>query len=219
MDRPGGNLLDSLEVTETERKPSVWPTTYLGGLSAVGTEAFLRKQLNFKRLRNCVRPMESQSGMPSKNRQTLRLVEGDRSPSASDRRQQPTPMFSRYTFVGRRRRNRRGSDPRWRYYVDWIDGRYRAGLIAVVLFILMDAFSTLHIIAQGGGEANPLMAWMLERGDGWFVLTKVFTAIIGFLLLAVHRFFPIARALAVLLLAAYGGIVLYHTYLLLQIYI
>ena len=136
----------------------------------------------------------------------------------TDRRTRPTRMFSRYTLFGRRRRNRRDTDPSKRYYIDRIDGRYLKALIAVLTFIVVDAFSTLHIIQNGGGEANPLMAWVLERGTGWFVTLKICTALTGFLLLAVHRFFPVARWLATLLLLSYGGIVLYHVYLLLRIH-
>jgi hypothetical protein len=136
----------------------------------------------------------------------------------SDRRRRPTPMFSRYTLFGRRRRNRRDTDPSHRYYVDWIDGHYRRALIAVVLFILFDSFSTLHIISKGGGEANPLMAMLLGLGAGWFVAIKIISALWAFILLAVHRFFPVARLLSAVLLAAYGMIVIYHLYLLLQIH-
>jgi hypothetical protein len=140
----------------------------------------------------------------------------DESPAGrqgADRRRRPTPMFSRYTFFGRRRRNRRDTDPSVRYYVDWIDGHYRRALVAVVLFILFDSFSTLHIISRGGGEANPLMAMLLGLGAGWFVAIKVVSALWAFVLLAVHRFFPVAR-----MLAADGVIVLYHLFLLLQIH-
>lgn len=136
----------------------------------------------------------------------------------SDRREQPTPMFSRYTFFGRRKRNRRDLDPTKRYYIDRIDGRYRLALLIVVLFIVTDAFSTLHIIDKGGGEANPLMAWMLEKGTGWFLTVKIASAVWGFVLLAVHRYFPVARTLAIALLLCYGAIVAYHVYLLTRIY-
>ncbi len=137
----------------------------------------------------------------------------------SDRRSRPTPMFSRYTFFGRRRRNRRNTDPSRRYYVDWIDGHYLRALITVVLLVLIDCFSTLHIISAGGGESNPLMAMVLELGAGWFVAVKVLSAVWGFLLLAVHRFFPVARLLAAVLLTAYGAVVVYHVYLLAHIHL
>jgi Domain of unknown function (DUF5658) len=137
----------------------------------------------------------------------------------SDRRDRPTKMFSRYTIFGRRRQNRRDSDPTIRYYVDWISGFYLKVLIAVAAFIIIDAFSTLHIMDNGGGEANPLMDWMIQRGVGWFIFVKFCTAIVGFMVLAVHRFFPLCRPLAGVLLLAYGGIVCYHVYLLALIHI
>ncbi len=137
----------------------------------------------------------------------------------SDRRERPTKMFSRYTIVGKRRKNRRDSDPNRRYYIDWVSGPYLTLLIAVAAFIIIDAFSTLHIISQGGGEANPIMDWMIKKGVGWFIFAKFCTAVVGFMILAVHRFFPIARPLVGVLLAAYGGIVMYHIYLLIQIHL
>ena len=121
-----------------------------------------------------------------------------------DRRQRPTPMVSRYTLFGRRRRNRRDTDPGSHYYVDWIEGPYLRALVCVCIFIVLDSLSTLYIISRGGTEVNPLMRWILERGTFVFLASKLATAIVGFLLLAVHRFFPIARALVILLLSAYG---------------
>ncbi|MBM3318454.1 MAG: hypothetical protein FJY75_11440 [Candidatus Eisenbacteria bacterium] len=127
-------------------------------------------------------------------------------------------MLSRYTLVGRRRRNRRETDPQSHYYIDWIQGPYLWALVAVVAFIAADALSTLHIISKGGSEANPLMRWMLDRGTLWFLGAKALTALVGFLLLAVHRFFPISRPLVALLFLAYGALVLYHVYLLFKIH-
>lgn len=127
-------------------------------------------------------------------------------------------MLSKYTFVGRRRRNRRDSDPRTHYYVDWIQGPYLWALVAVVAFIVADSLSTLYIVSKGGAEANPLMRWFLERGTFWFLAAKAATALVGFLLLAVHRFFPIARVLVAVLFSAYGVLVLYHIVLLARIH-
>jgi len=135
-----------------------------------------------------------------------------------DRRKRPTPMFSKYTFIGRRRQNRRTTDPRIRYYIDWISGGYLKALIAILLLITIDTFSTLHIISHGGGEANPLMRTMIDHGPVWFALLKILSALLGFVLLALHRFFPIARALVKVLIAAYGGIVAFHVFLLFQIH-
>lgn len=139
-------------------------------------------------------------------------------PRGPDRRHRPTPMFSRYTFFGRRRRNRRTDDPQKRYYVDWVSGGYLWALIGVLALIAADTFSTLYIIHRGGGEANPLMRTLLETGPHWFAAVKVGSALIAFLLLAVHRFFPLARMMVTVLLAAYGGIVIFHLFLLCKIH-
>lgn len=139
--------------------------------------------------------------------------------SCADRRKQPTAVFSRYTFFGRRRRNRRDDDPNKRYFVDRADGPYLKVLFAILLFIIVDIFSTLYIIGQGGCEANPIMDWVLQQGKGCFISVKGLTALFGFLLLGASRYFPIARPLAAALLLAYGGIVIYHLYLLLWIHL
>jgi hypothetical protein len=136
----------------------------------------------------------------------------------ADRRQRPTRMLSRYTVVGRRRGHRRASDPQSSYYIDWIGGPYLWALVAVLALIVIDTVSTLHIISRGGGEANPIMRWMLDLSPLWFALVKIGTALLAFLLLAVHRYFPVARVLTGLLLTAYGCLVIYHAYLLFRIH-
>ena len=136
----------------------------------------------------------------------------------SDRRERPTRMLSRYTVVGRRRRNRRTTDPKTSFYVDWISGSYLVALILVLLLILTDTISTLHIINRGGAEANPIMRWMLELSPFWFAFVKAATALAAFFLLAVHRYFPIARILTTVLLLTYGALVCYHVILLYAIH-
>jgi hypothetical protein len=138
--------------------------------------------------------------------------------NGADRRREPTRMMSRYTMVGRRRRNRRLSDPQSSYYVDWIEGGYLWALVGVLGLIVIDTFSTLYIIGHGGGEANPIMRWMLELSPISFALVKLATAVAAFLLLSVHRYFPVARALVTVLLVAYGLLVGYHVLLLLRIH-
>ena len=132
----------------------------------------------------------------------------------TDRRRKPTPLLSRHTFRGRRRRNRRATDPRSGYYVDWVEGNYRAAVLAVGAFILLDAVATLEILSRGGTEANPLMAFVLGHSIWSFLLVKVTGAFVAVLVLGVHRHFPNIRRLGALLLAAYGSIALYHLLLL-----
>ena len=123
-------------------------------------------------------------------------------------------MFSRYTFRGRRRANRRTSDPGGGYYVDWVEGNYRSAVFAVGAFILIDAAATLEILSRGGTEANPLMAFLLGHSLWAFLTVKLSGALLAVLILGVHRHFPKVRGLGAVLLAAYGGIALYHLLLL-----
>lgn len=138
--------------------------------------------------------------------------------TSSDRRQRPTPFLSRYTLWGRRRSNRRDSDPRSHYYVDRASGFYLTVLIIILAMILFDTTSTLYIISHGGSEANPLMAWALEQGTTWFILIKILPALAGFMLLGVLTKFPISKVLAVLLTVIYGSIIVVHLNLLHRIH-
>ena len=138
--------------------------------------------------------------------------------SVSDRRRRPTRMLSRYTLVGRRRGNRRATDPQSNYFVDFARGSNLVALILVLLLILADTVSTLHIVNRGGGEANPLMRWMLELSPFWFAFVKTASALAAFLLLGVHVKWSIGRRLTALLLLAYGALIVWHVTLLLKIH-
>lgn len=130
---------------------------------------------------------------------------------------QPTRPLSRYTLVGRRRRNRRATDPLRRYYVDRPDGRWLWALLALVAMIVLDGTLTLYILSQGGSEVNPIMNWIYGQGWGWFMGVKVGTALVAFPFLAVHRFFGTARTGTAFLLLAYGSVMLIHVHTLLKI--
>lgn len=135
-----------------------------------------------------------------------------------DRRTRPTPWFSRYTLFGRRRRNRRATDPSHGYYVDRADGAWLGALLTIVTLILLDGGLTLYILANGGSEVNPIMNWVYGAGWGWFLGVKVATAAIIFPFLSVHRFFDTARTGGMVLLVAYGGVMLVHVHTLLRIH-
>jgi len=136
-----------------------------------------------------------------------------------DRRERPTPVVSRHLVFGRRRRNRRRTDPQGRYYVDWVDGRYAWALLATVAFIFFDTFSTIHILNRGGLEMNPLMAWIHDQGKTWFILAKLIPSLIVFPLLAVHRFFTVGRFGTLFLLFAYGWVFMIHLAVLANIHV
>lgn len=133
-----------------------------------------------------------------------------------DRRLRPTPMLSRYTLIGRRRSFRRLQDMHRPSYIDLPHGVHLYALLLMIVLIAVDTFSTLYILSQGGTEANPLMQWFLEQGPGWFILAKLGTAFVGFVLLGVHQYVRPARGVVGLLILAYFALAIYHLFLLVR---
>jgi len=127
-----------------------------------------------------------------------------------DRRSQPTPPLSRYTFFGRRRRNRRAEDPQKNYYVDWAAGPYLWMLYAVVLLVAFDAVATWMIIRQGVEEGNALVAWLIDLGPVAFWTVKLALLPAFMILLAVKRFFPWARILVWIVFVSYAALAAFH---------
>jgi len=111
-----------------------------------------------------------------------------------DRRRRPTPMLSRYTFVGGRRRSggrRPGEDDN--VYVDV----YSPKLILLVLLFfaltVVDSVSTLIYLGKGGQELNPIAQWMIDRGSHFFVLAKGVLSGVILLFVMLHKSFSYAR--------------------------
>ncbi len=134
-----------------------------------------------------------------------------------DRRLEPTSLLSGYTLRGRRTRIRRDTDLLRGRYVDRSSGQHLLLILLLLLFISVDAFSTLFILEHGGEELNPLMVRTLERGVGWFLVVKLGPLPLAFLLLSVHRYFSWVRVALGSLAAIYGGLMLYHLYTLAKI--
>lgn len=134
-----------------------------------------------------------------------------------DRRMRPTPMFSRHSLRGQRVRIRRDTDFLRGRYVDRSTGRHLLLILVMLLFVTLDAMSTLVILDQGGTEVNPLMNATLQRGVGWFLLVKLGPLPLAFALLSVHRYFRWVRLALGLLVAIYGVLMLWHVGLLVTI--
>jgi hypothetical protein len=131
-----------------------------------------------------------------------------------DRRQDPTPAISRFTLRGRRARIRREFDLLRGRYVDRSSGAHLALILTLLILVTVDTASTLFILEHGGRELNPLMDRALRRGVGWFLLFKLGPLPLAFLLLSIHRYYRWVRATLGLLVVVYGGLALYHLYLL-----
>ena len=128
-----------------------------------------------------------------------------------DRRLRPTPMLSRYLFIGRRRSGRRGGETE-KTYVD------RPGVWVVVAFALVtvlsvaDAFLTLDDLSKGAKEANPVMRAALSLGTGTFVILKTCVTVVGAAFLCLHKNWPLGRVCLGLALLAYGLLTAWHLY-------
>ena len=127
-----------------------------------------------------------------------------------DRRRRPTPMISRYTFVGRRRRNRRRTDSARRYYVDWVEGWYRWVLYLAAFLVVFDTFSTLSILAQGGDEMNRFVARVLEMGTGWYLALKLLPLVLLFPVMGTARHFPLVKIGTLLVMVVYVAVFWRH---------
>ncbi len=136
--------------------------------------------------------------------------------SGKDRRKRPTPMISRYLFVGRRRSNRRRCDREKGYYVD----RPRQGLVSLALLIIfsgvLDAYFTYELFGQGAVEANPIINFCLDMGWGYCLAIKFVLTSLALLILVVHQnFFKMERLMGSICFY-YALLVLYQVFALLS---
>ncbi|MFO0933877.1 MAG: DUF5658 family protein [Planctomycetota bacterium] len=131
--------------------------------------------------------------------------------SGVDRRQRPTPMFSRYLLFGRRRGGRRDGE-RERIYVDRPGPWVTAAFLAVCLLSVADAYLTLHELSRGATEANPVMRAALDLGNGGFVLVKTLMTVLGAAFLGLHKTWPLGRVCLGIAVAGYLLLTGWHMY-------
>ncbi len=127
-----------------------------------------------------------------------------------DRRRRPTPIFSRYTFFGKRRRNQRLTDLQSNYYVDLYSAWSLAILLLIVVLSLLDAFFTFHYISLGGKELNPIMDVLLDYGARAFFPFKFLLTGMGIFILCIHKNFSFVRVMTSFILVVYILLTFYH---------
>ena len=89
-----------------------------------------------------------------------------------DRRRRPTRFWDVLWTPGRRRWHRRDEDATRHPVVDRHGTRMFLLVMALLILTLVDGALTLQLVDSHHDEANPLMAMLLERGAGWFLLGK-----------------------------------------------
>ncbi len=133
----------------------------------------------------------------------------------SDRRETPTPIFSRFTLYGGQRKIiRRDLDRGKHLFVDLYSTRLFIAVLALLLLSGFDAYMTLTLIKRGGVyEANPFMAYFLEHGIVHFTVAKLFITIGSLCILCLFKNVWLTRIGLPVAIKIYVVIIAYEFYL------
>ena len=134
-----------------------------------------------------------------------------------DRRRQPTPGLSRYTFLGRRKMMRRKTDWQKGGYVDRYSSILFFFLISIVGLNVLDAFLTLLILDLKGWEANPVVNSVITLYGTKFWIWKFFIVSVPLALLCLHSRFKWVKEIIVVISCLYIMVVAYQVFLLLRL--
>ncbi|MEE9125872.1 MAG: DUF5658 family protein [Planctomycetota bacterium] len=141
------------------------------------------------------------------------LVAGDNRRNTTDRRQRPTPMFSRHALFGGRRQACRRQKEQVASFVD----NHGTGLFLVVNVVLalntLDALFTVLFLSYGAREINPLVAASLESGLGMFLTMKSVGIGICVVFLTLTKNFRVSRLGLGVVSVGYGLLMAWHAYL------
>lgn len=137
-----------------------------------------------------------------------------------DRRSLSIRTFLQGGLTPRRRANRRGGEVD--SLVDWHEPHLLFLAIVILLLSVTDAFLTLTLINAGASEANPIMAFLLERTPQLFASVKMALTGIGVVVLvalARARIFRVIRTSIVIhwFMLGYVALICYEAWLLKQV--
>jgi uncharacterized protein DUF5658 len=127
-----------------------------------------------------------------------------------DRRAQPTPAVSRYSFWGGQRRGKAYSEGGERTYVDLYSHKVWIALSFFLMLNLLDAHFTLIYLQRGGSEGNPVAQSLLNAGVPFFITAKNLGIGFGVVLFCLLKNFPNARRGIMLVLTFYSVLTVYH---------
>jgi hypothetical protein len=135
----------------------------------------------------------------------------ERRAAGPDRRRVTLRSFLRGGFTPRRRGGRRAGET---VLVDWHEPHLLFLALVILLLSVADAFLTLILLSHGATEANPVMAFVLERHPELFAAVKMLFTGMGVLVMvavARARVFSV-RVATVLhwLLVAYAALIFYE---------
>ncbi len=135
-----------------------------------------------------------------------------------DRREFNAKMFLYGAVAGRRCLARRLSDQDTQH-LDRYEARLVYITVIIVIFSVLDAILTLHLLSLGATEWNPFMQQLIESDTRLFVIVKMALTgwgVVCLVALGKRRLFRLftKEHLLHLLLIGYGGLVAYEVVLL-----
>jgi uncharacterized protein DUF5658 len=134
-----------------------------------------------------------------------------------DRRRTTLRTFLQGGLTPRRRGGRRSDEQH--ALVDWHEPHLLFLALTILLLNVVDAFFTLTLIMEGATEANPVMAYVLERFPKLFAVTKMALTgggVVVLVAMARARVFSLIRVSTLLhwFLVAYAALIIYEWWLL-----
>ena len=130
-----------------------------------------------------------------------------------DRRKQPTPIISRFTFWGRRKTFRRKKEQERGGYID----RYHSGLLILISLAVglnvLDALFTMMILDDGGWEINPVVRSVIQLYGDRFWVWKFGIVSFPLTLLCLHSKFRLVIPIILGLTAISVTVILYQIFL------
>lgn len=133
----------------------------------------------------------------------------------ADRRHRPTPILSRYTLWGGRRKTvRRAHEKRSHLFVDLYSTRLLFLVVTIIVLSCIDGYLTLLLIEKGKVvEANPVMAALLSYGIFSFLFVKYIVTAVALCVLCLLKNARITRISLPLALKLYLCVIIYEIYL------
>ncbi len=107
----------------------------------------------------------------------------------NDRRRRPTAFISKFSFIGKRKQNRRKEDKHQDYYIDLYSHKVVGIILLIFIMCIVDSLLTLVLLGRGATEINPIMNYYLMLGENYFLIFKLIFTGIGLLVLLAHQNF------------------------------
>jgi len=139
----------------------------------------------------------------------------------SDRRKRPTPLLSRYSIKGRRKKARRSTEGN-DFYVDQYELRYLILTLSILILCFLDAYFTVNILQLGGVELNPLMSIIIYENPVLCFAVKYLITACSVIFILIHKNFKIfgkvkSHSIIYSVFTVYSLLILFEIYLLITI--